>query len=566
MSKSCLALLLALLFILMIDPCRAEEPALYLEKVVITGLQTVSPDEIVKNLNLQSGQRYEPALGNEIKEKIRAEMQSKGFFFSTVSQADIQPLENSKVALQYIVEEGYAGFLQELRFSGNRYFSQDKLKQMLDPDRLHKVRLTELPRIMNEIMELYTARGYLFVEVGLDSLAFADQGLVATIGISEGKVFRAENHIFKGNKVTRPLTLLKISGLNQVKTYTPSVLSQAERNIAGRPYIKSCRIAPLNENTLGIQVEEASMSRIEGLLGLSNRQDSGQQKVTGYLRLQFLNLWGTDRAILLDWRSISKQTQRLELSYHEAGLNRIPIAGDFTFQRSRQDSAWTSINGSARLYYYRLYHQFGADLTTETLYPDFKDSQDIIKSDYYSVGAFWEYSRSDDAPGPLLGDKLRIKTGWLAKHTAEGTEHVPITEVDAMTYKMLTPRIAVSLGAHYREKSDRKLKIYEQYKLGGFSTLRGFLEDNFSSWRTGWINTEMSYLLTSDSRLFLLLDNGMFQSAEDKIKADLFATGLGINVGTRLGVISLTYALAIGKDYFKGLGNGLLHMGLASSF
>lgn len=554
------------LFILIIQPCRGEEPVLYLDKVVITGMQSVSPDEIIHNLNLLSGQHFDPALGEEIRERIQAELQAKGFYFATVSQADIQPFENSKVILQYSVEEGYAGLLQELRFSGNRYFSADKLKQLLDPKGWQELRLTDLPRLMNEIMELYTARGYLFVHVGLDSLAFTDKGLEGTIGITEGKSFKAENYIFTGNKVTSPQTLLRISGLNQVRTYTPAVLRQAEMNIAGRPYIKTCQILPLNENTLGIRVEEASMSRIEGLLGLNNGQDSNQQKISGYLRLQFLNLWGTDRSVLLDWRNISKQAQKLELSYHETGFNRFPVAGDFTFQRSRQDSAWTSISGTARLYYYRLYHKFGADLSTETLYPDFKDNAEIVRSDYYSAGAFWEYYRSENTPGPLLGDKLRIKTGWLAKRTKDKTNHIPITELDAMTYKMLTPVVAVSWGLHYREKTDRNLRNYEQYKLGGYATLRGFLEDNFSSWRIGWINTELSYLMSSRSRLYMLLDNGMFQTPEDKVKADLFAGGLGISVGTKLGIISITYALPIGKDHFRGLGNGLLHMGLASSF
>jgi outer membrane protein assembly factor BamA len=566
MVKNYSALILLGLILLCSNLYPAEEPVLYLDKVVITGLKTISPDEIIKSLKLQPGQRYEAALGNEIRDRIQAELETRGFFFAQVSQADIVPAADSRVALQYVVEEGFSGYLQELNFRGNRYFSADKLKQRLNADQLNNIRLTDLPRIMNEVMELYAARGYLFVQVGLDSLAFTEKGLAATIGITEGKIFKAENYIFSGNKVTRPRTLLRISGLNLLKTYTPSVLKQAEKNITERPYIKTCRIAPLNDNTLGISVEETSMSRIEGLLGLSSAKDSGQQKLTGYLRLQFLNLWGTDRSLLLDWKSISRQMQQLELSYHESGIDRFPIAGDLTFQRSRLDSSWTSIGGTAKIYYYRLHHRFGADLSSETLYPDIKDSPDIIKSDYFSAGAFWEYSRSENAPGPLLEDKIRLKTGWLAKRTADKTDHIPVTEADALTYKMLTPRIAVSWGVHYREKSDKTLKSYEQYKLGGFSNLRGYLEDYFSSWRTGWINSELSYLLTSDSRIYLLLDNGMFQTAEDKVKADLFSTGLGINVGTKLGVISITYALAIGKDYFQGLGNGLLHMGLASSF
>ncbi len=91
------------------------------------------------------------------------------------------------------------------------------------------------------------------------------------------------------------------------------------------------------------------MTYLEGVLGMNRLNE--ELKFSGQIRLQFLNLWGTDRAILLFWKQIPSSYSELSLSYHESGISGIPVAGDIELYRAQQDSTWIQTRGGLKIYY-----------------------------------------------------------------------------------------------------------------------------------------------------------------------------------------------------------------------
>jgi len=559
-----------LLFVVIIACCFCSkisaQPNLYLNKIILEGLTTLSADELVKSLNLLSKQIYEPDLSAVIQDKLQAVLMGKGYYFATITQKDIIPVDNTKVNLVFQIDEGYAGNLAAVRFNGNRYFSAETILRLVDLSENSKQNLTRLPLMMNKILSLYTSRGYLFAEVKLDSLVSEENELSAVVRVKEGPLFKAEKYLFSGNKVTKSNTLLRISGLTQVKQITQDVLAQAEENVLRKSYIRDCSLIPLDGSTLGFAIEETRMTKIEGVLGLATNPVDNKRNLNGFVNLQFLNLWGTDRAIAFYWKSLSSTYRLLELTYHESGWMQYPIAADLRFQRTQQDSAWVRIKAELSAYYSYLSHKLGTVFYSETLYPDTPDTLLAVKTRYYNGSLFWEYTKTDYAPNPTTGSSFKVKSGFLLNQTNEKTKTVPVNEVDAIAYFPLAQRLVFALGLHFRELSDKNAKPYEQYKLGGFSTLRGYNEETFSSWRIGWANSELRYIMSRNSRLFLLFDNAIFQTPEDKLRSDLLGFGLGISVQSRVGLISVSYALSMINGELANPGSGLLHVGLVSSF
>ncbi len=542
----------------------SEETVLRLEKVQLRGLQTLEETELINGLQLPKNQVYEPELGTVIRDKLEQLLSAKGYYFAVIALVDIIPTEKQGVILVYNIKEGFSGPLQEIRFNGNRYFSHQKLSQQLgltDRSRLH---LQDMPALMGRIVDLYASRGYFFAQVSVDTLRFEPEPAAAVVRIEEGSLFKPENYIFRGNQVTRGSTLLKVSGLSQAGQITPEILTRAEANLLSREYIKSCKVVPLDGTTLGIEVTEGRMTKLEGVFGLATDPAARGNRLSGIVRVEFLNLWGTDRAIRLDWKSQRQGLNLLELAYHEAGLYRYPFAGDILFHRSRQDSAWVRLKGELSLFYHNQNNKLGTQLYTETLYPDSPDTLDNRKTNYLNTSFFWDYNRTDSPLNPSRGQRLRIEAGWLKRST--GSRYIPVTEIDAGTYLPLYKQLVLALGAHYREIADPQAKNYEQYKLGGFASLRGFREESFSSWRLAWLNTEVGFLLNRESRFFLLLDNGLIANGKDDYTYDLMGVGMGLSVGTRLGIISLSFALPVQGGNLADLNSGLLHLGLASSF
>ncbi|MFO7659986.1 MAG: POTRA domain-containing protein, partial [Candidatus Cloacimonadaceae bacterium] len=172
---------------------------LTLNQVVLEGLTTLSASDLIKELNLSSRQVFEPELGNIIKDRLQQALTHKGFYFATIAQKDIIPVDSTRVNLVFLIDEGYAGTLDAIRFSGNRYFSEDTLNRLLNLSSDRGLSLKQLSGIMNKILNLYTERGYLFAEVALDSLSAQKNRLSAVVRITEGPLFRAEKYLFTGN-------------------------------------------------------------------------------------------------------------------------------------------------------------------------------------------------------------------------------------------------------------------------------------------------------------------------------------------------------------------------------
>lgn len=556
---------LTIIIFLLVCFALSAEP-LMLDKITLTGVQSLSADEMIESLNLPKDQIFEPELGAVISEKLQAYLILKGYYFATVRQTDIIPTNSSKVNLVFSIEEGFSGFVSDIRFSGNRYYSGEKLRQLLDISPGREIPLKTLPGLMSKTLGLYTSRGYLFAQVNLDTLLVWDGRLAAVVKIDEGPLFRASDYLFSGNKITKPATLLKISGLSQASQITPDILEAAEANILKKEYIRECRILPLDSNTLAIEIEEDNMTKAEGIFGLTTDPVTRKRNLNGFVNLQFLNLWGTDRSVALYWKSLKSEYQLLELSYHESGLTQYPVAGNLLFHRSRQDSAWIRIKLQSDLFYRYLSHKIGTDVYSETLYPEEQNSVEYEKTRYVNASLFWDYDKTDYPPNPTGGSRVKIKSGWLFKQSDTASKTIPVNEFDASSYFPLKNRLVLAVGLHFREISDKNARVYEQYKMGGFNSLRGYNEDAFSSWRLGWINSELRYLMTRDSRIFVLFDSGFLQTSPQTVKTDISGIGFGISNRTRIGIISVSYALSISDNRLADWDSGMLHMGLASSF
>jgi outer membrane protein assembly factor BamA len=558
----CILLLIGLVWLSSLH----AQPEIYIDQIILKGATAQNAADAIKSLHLDAETLYTPDLIPLLKQQLTDYYSQKGYIFAKISQPEVIPTSPKLVNLLFLISEGKAGWIDKVSFFGNRYFSLQKLSQLTDLKPGKKIHLTDLPELQNKILLLYTSRGYLFTSVRLDSLKLELDSLCAVLQIDEGPLFKPERIAYKGNKITRPNTLLLISGISPNSVITPQLLIQAENNLLRKPYIKACQITPMDARTLEFSIDEGKMTRLEGILGMTSNRITARNELNGFADIQFLNLWGTDRSLSLYWKSLSTRYQQLRMAYHESGIYRYPLAGDLAFQRTAQDSTWIKLKVELDIYYRMLYQKVGVSLYTETLYPGLADSVDIAETAYRKLGFFWDYTKLDYIPNPTRGNSFMINFGWLSSQSAAQTKQIPVTEFDAATYLPLSQSLILSISAHGREIRDRSAAVFEQYNLGGFKSLRGYKEDQFNGWQTGWINTELRYLISRDARLYILADAGGFHAPDNKPKTDLFASGLGISFPTKLGIFSLSYALSYTDKRLSDIASGIIHIGIDSSF
>jgi hemolysin activation/secretion protein len=113
-----------------------------------------------------------------------------------------------------------------------------------------------------------------------------------------------------------------------------------------------------------------------------------------------------------------------------------------------------------------------------------------------------------------------------------------------------------------------ELFINEHYRIGGLKSLRGFDEESIyaSTYLIG--KFEYRYLLEQNSFLFTFFNMAWYENKSRNVNLSdtPYGFGAGIDFETRIGIMSVSYALGKQFDnpvYFR---NGKIHFGIVNYF
>jgi len=519
--------------------------------------------ELQEACGLNPGSSLEMEEIQEAGLRLRDFLQSRGFYYVQVSPPEIIPQGENRVALSYQVSRLVDTGRIRLSFTGNRYFSLARLQDYLlfsDTEDLERI-----PYLINRIVSLYNDRSYFFASASLDSLIVEetqDPALRAVIRIDEGPLFRLQQIVCEGNLHTKESTLIRISGLQQMRSINPAALQEASQRIKEKSFIEECEILPLDASRLLIRVREGKMTYLEGVAGFN--RIGGKTELNGLLDLRFQNLWGSDRSIGLFWKNIPELSSALELSYHESGPSAYPIAGDIQLSRSSQDSTWIKSRLLSDVYYYNRQHRLGLEFLLESIGPGSRRPILVERRSSRSLGMFWAYRNLDNFMNPSRGMDTELRYRFYLG----AAEDEPGSALEAFTrhYIPLSRHWVGALSVNLKSLDRDPGNSLSYFRMGGFKTLRGYREDTISGWGLLWSNAELRYRLTEDSRLYLFYDHGIQMTEQEQTNYRLFSLGMGLSYRTRIGILRLDYALGYKDKNMWDFGLGIIHLGLDAAF
>jgi hemolysin activation/secretion protein len=109
----------------------------------------------------------------------------------------------------------------------------------------------------------------------------------------------------------------------------------------------------------------------------------------------------------------------------------------------------------------------------------------------------------------------------------------------------------------------------EQFKLGGFGSLRGYRQDQFAGRRTLLGQLEIRWRQSSKFAFYVFGDLGVIylkkESIEKKVDSETL-TQIGSGFGIFIGSKTATLTLELGWGEEDSLGDGKIHMGLVTMF
>jgi outer membrane protein insertion porin family len=534
--------------------CSAE---LTVGEIFFEGNNFFSDKELQSAIQSGSGATFDQKLLNEDAKTITNMYHIKGYENVKIHNPQIITKGTEEIDIVFRIEELDKLKINKLILNGNRYFSEKKILDTIDLKNLY---LSNLNLFIENIVEMYTLNSFLFASAEVDSLLKTDFSIDAFLNIHEGNYCEFRDFKFRGNKVTTNKTILKISQLENVEKITPLILDQSSETIQKKKFIKSCEIVPLNHQQLLIEVEEDRMSLISGIAGYDNSK-SGSNKLTGYLNLEFLNLYGTDRSLSLFWQRISVDRNSIELNYHESGLHRFPASGDFHIFREEVDSTFVRTKFDIEIYYYDLFNKYGLYMGMEEIFPGSRRPKIVEKTSFKKAGIFWERDFTDYYLNPSSGSVFFLKYYYIFNRIENDNISKQAVELSFKRYFGISGNLVVAAGANANVIENKALTAFEVFELGGSRNLRGFNENQFSGYRILWSNLELRYLLSRNSRAFLFSDYGYVHNDEYTFDK-LFGFGFGLRFETRLGILRLEYGFSYFEDELRNPLDGIIHFGL----
>ncbi|MDA3813496.1 MAG: BamA/TamA family outer membrane protein [Candidatus Cloacimonetes bacterium] len=545
------------LFWLLLLFCTRLNAELTIGEITFVGNQLISDKDLVTAISSSTGSVFNQKLLNKDTEHISEYYSNKGLFNIKVYAPQIITNSPTRIDVIFQIKEFSEILVTNLKFTGNSYITDSKLSSIL-PNR--ELTLLELAGTLRILVEYYADNGFLYADVKLDSLLNKNEQFTAFLKIDEGKFCQFTKYKFNGNKTTRDETLIRISRLEGIDNITPAILQQAANNIRKKRYIKNCDLIPLDHRKLLFQVEEDRMSLISGILGYDNSKE-GTNRVTGWVDLEFMNLYGTDRSLALNWQHLSADISSIELKYHESGISRYPINADLTVFRQEVDSTYIKSKFESEIYYYDLYNRYGLFFGMEDIFPGSGEPATIEKSSFKKLGVLWNITALDNILNPSSGIEIYLKYYYIF-NTIDGKDlRKQAVEIKWAKYFDLRKNFVLGFDVNANVIENKLLTEFEVFDLGGAKSLRGFNENVFSGFRVGWSDIELRYLFGQNSRLFTFGAYGDVENQDYKY-SDLFSFGFGLRTQTKMGLVGIDYGLGIQKGEMRNPLDGIIHIGI----
>ncbi len=464
----------------------------------------------------------------------------------------------------------------------------------------------ELKLFEQKVLSVYENNGYPFAEVYIDSLNI-DKGKVrASIFVDPHELFVVDTLAVLGNTKTKTKFLQRYLGVNVGDVYRANRIKKVKDKINQLSYlnvIKDPDTYFLNgKASIYTEVNKQKNNQFNLLLGvLPNASLSRKVTITGEGRLHLLNSFGVGEEIYLDFKQIKPRTQNLDIAFSYPYFINFPIGLYGAFNLYKNDTVFLNINSEVGVLYRFLgYNQaefFYKNQTSNMLKVDtatIKSTQSLpnvldIRNNQY--GASYRMRKLDYVYNPRAGidwkiaasvGVQKIKVNQIIASTLD-FDNQPLSylydslklkgvnyeiQFDLSTYIPIPKRGTFLLRNHSKWYISKNILKNQEYRVGGYKTLRGFDEEEIFTPFYSIFTAEFRYLLSKNSYVSAFTDIALLQNELLGAKHIDVPVGFGIGASleTKGGIFSLNYALGKRLDNKIQFRNGKIHFGYVTLF
>jgi outer membrane protein insertion porin family len=564
------------------------------ESIQVIGIHVFSQDNVLRWGQVSTGTKIFPGYLDSIKTRLALHFGAEGYFHAEFQGSKIELSPDSQhVKLIIKIDEGEPTYLKKIFFTGLDTASDNNIFSSFDFLENHIYSKSNLEENILSALNYFQNNGYPFAKIIISSFYFysdpakKDYFADIHININKERFCRIDKIEIVGNNKTQSYVIQRELRLKPGEVYSQKVIDDLPSRLNRLAFFEPVGnpkyfVDSKNEGILRIEVKEKVTNNFDGIIGYIPSTVSNQSGyLTGLVDVSLRNLFGTGRAAAIHWQQYNRSSQDLQLKYLEPWLFGYPFNLNLSLFQRQQDSTYVQRTVEASLEYLATDNvSASVFISTDAVIPTDNGNQifTVYNSSSLTTGLNIKVDTRDDPYAPTRGI-LFLNSYSFSKKTISGpvqfftpdlatSINLQRLTLDIGGYYELFNRQVIALGLHGRELRGQFFENSDLFRLGGASSLRGYSESQFLGNRVMWTNLEFRSLLTKRSFVFLFLDTGYYLRNADPsrniLKAEGFNVGygLGMNIETGLGVLSVSFALAKGDSF----SNGKIHFGIVNQF
>lgn len=583
------------------------------EKYYVETFKKLSSTKTQENVLIQSD--IEQAAKNLI-----TYLQNEGYVNAKLSRIQVgtENRRSNKAIIVLQIEEGPQATIDKITVTGNRFFSTEKINEVLGLKPGQRLSLIELETAIYNLKTFYADNGFIeskLLSENKDLIQYSDSLTEASlkIDIFEGPQIRVGSILIEGNDMTHAKLILTELDFKVGELLTPAKLDESTTRLQRTGHFSTIEIYTLEANTdvkertVVVRVNERKPGVFTAGVGLTNENDF---TVHGFTGIAYRNIGGWGRGASLRGEGKYNPTivkfleYKVTAGYLEPYLfdTRLRFRVNYTTARDVSDLSIRKVTISNQAVW-SLEQDFTSHLTGiyEILNVSNYVDKGITRQDEIDNG----YSREDlviSTTGPTIdldyrdnilnptdGHWTRLTLEYSAdaignhnvddfyRATGQFTLYSPIWEEQGLVWvNSYRAGYVKTLGNHeFGVPFDKKGFI-----LGGRSTIRGFESseffpttnkqlpasyklDNYSVFQL--IKSELRFPLFGSENLMgaVFYDGGEVIvdhiSFEDRYRD---AAGVGLRYNTPVGPLNLEYARKLDRKSYESEGAFHLSVGV----
>lgn len=399
---------------------------------------------------------------------------------------------------------------------------------------------------LQKYLERYANSGYPFAKTVCDSIVVNQQTGRFYFSVKKGNYYKIENIFLPGKPKITPYYIYRTIHLKPGEEFSHRKLTRANALINNTGILKTTQQAQPefhpNDADIYLYIQKQKCNSAEAGIALMYNPQKERYYPTGNATLMLANNLGKGETFGFEWHGYKENSQKLSAEIRLPYLFGTAISAEGNTKINKTDSTcvFVAINPAIEVGLSDVI-SVKADVSSTWLIPQNEQSTiEKSNSTLYGADILWLCTFHNS----ILKASVGAATG---KRNNNGEKYnCQELRMSLLYNRTLWQRFEISSITSSKVKlCDAETYIYEKYRFGGASTLRGFNEEYFFADRYILLSNTLRYRPYDNFSIFTFYDLATYQcnSANDTPQ------GMGIGAGLRQNYADIDIAWAIGREH-----------------